>query len=344
LQLGIALMIYWLLPKAIGLPLAAFALLLSLLAPLAEEVASWWKDRQRLAATARSKATLLALLGVLALMLAPLPATIRIPAVLMSRDEFRLFTPDAGQAVTVNLEPGRRVSKGEILLELKSDEIDSALKLAQIMRDKVAARLRRAAADRQDLALSRVLGGELKAAEAEIAGLLTRRNALVIRAPINGVIGESLWPARAGQWIGANVLVALVHEPSAIRAEGLLSEQDARHLAPGSDGRFFADNLAIAPMSVSVLKISAVPAASLAFPELADVEGGLVPLEPTGGADSEGVPHGSWFPVELATPPGVALAGATTLRGVAVIRSGRQSLLSGLARRLAAVVVRESGL
>ncbi len=345
LQIGIATILYFLAPKAVAVPLAGFALLLGLGLPLHKELAGWWKDRQAISGTGSSRRTLFTALAILAFMLVPLPVRVQIPAILHSAAEANIFTGENGRVVSVMLASGKQVKTGEVLLTLESPEIEHELRLAKIRSEAIAARLRRAGADSRDLALSLVLARENQAAKAAITALEARLGRLVVRSPKDGIVGNMDAVLAEGQWLSASHPVAIIQDPATVTLSGLLSEHDAPRVVAGNSGKFVPDNALFPSLEVVLETISAMPAAGFASRELADTQGGLVPVAVSTGRTEETSPHGSWFPVSLTPRQSVShhLPGQT-VRGVVILHAGFESVVTHAFRRVASTLIRESGI
>lgn len=342
LQIGIAALLYTMAPKVLALPLAAFSLTLGIALPVKNELSHWWSARTTLIKNSTTRRTALMGSAVLVCLFIPLPVRVHVPAIMHSQSEAQIFSGESGRIIAHSIVAGRKVTKSEILLRLESPDLDHELALAQIRLEAVTARLRRIGADKADLAASFVLLREQAAARSAITSLLQRKQALLVLAPFDGIIANADPVLAAGQWLDGALQIGLVYQTGNAAFSGLIAERHLERATAGNAGRFIADDPMAGSVAVRLVQISALPAKDFAAPELADTEGGLVPV-----ADGPGLnpaPHGSWFPVIFHPQANAPLLQFDhVVRGVVVLEGGYQSFAAHGLIRIFSVLVRESG-
>ena len=344
LQIGIALIVYHLMPKALAVPLTAFSLFLAIGLPLHKEAGQWWQRRSPIMRSRRAWFTGSLGLGLLSLFLMPLPTRVSLPVVARYNQEALIFAAESGQLVSHSISAGRHVAKGEILAVLQSPQIAHQLRLARLRNNAIAARLQRVAADRHDLALSQILLHEAAGAKTEIQSLERRLANLVVRAPFAGIVGNADRELGSGLWLDRTMQIALLMHPGELRLVGLAKESLTIRLVAGASGLFVPDNIEISSVPVTLTRLSRVPVTRFDQFELADVQGGTVPVETTPGEFGEPRPHGSWFAVQLeTTDKAFMLPIDQVVRGVAVVNAGYESFAAYWFARVASVLIRESG-
>lgn len=180
---------------ALGLILAVWTAAAWFLVPLGTFV--HWLVSSPQHAELRGRAVALSLLMVAAagglIGLVPMPDRRRAEGVIESASATGLFVRAPGVVVEAHARPGDRVRAGDIILTLKSAELESQLALASAMLREERVREREWAAENP--AAAQVGAERVEAAARQVDQLRERLNRLVVRAPFDGVlVGDD--PAR----------------------------------------------------------------------------------------------------------------------------------------------------
>ncbi len=335
---GIALLIYYAFPKVIGVPLFIVEIVYFIWKPIMQELATWFAMRKEIMVSPRARKTGAIVAGLLLLALLPLDRHVNVPAVLMAGEEWRAFAPEPSRIASVNLRVGQRVSKGDVLLILAAPDLEQEARAAQIKLDIVEARLRRVAGDATDRSLIAVLEREKRALVETLNGLAARGGLLTLRAPFDGAVAEIAEGLRPGLWLGRKTAVAEIigSGPAVIR--GLVGESDVARLYPGADGVFIGEEAEAPRITVKLGTVGSARATGMELPLLASLNGGPIAAEM--GPDKQLVAKTGVFPVTADTTETTA---TRRRRGTLVVRANSQSLAAATFRRIAAVLLRESG-
>lgn len=191
LGLALALMAYYMFPKAIGLPLAAIELWLFFGVPVVVEARMLWRNMGKIRFTFYM-ALALALLGLFAVWFwGDWPHRITFPAVTRSSQEEAVRTQRGGVVAEVSAERGGRVAKGEQLALLESPGDEPLLRRAEwALRESELSEEQawRGDRSRQDTAAS---AAETTRRRVELEALRQRGDYLSVRSPIAGSL--SFW-------------------------------------------------------------------------------------------------------------------------------------------------------
>src|SRR5690606_27085037 len=99
-----------------------------------------------------------------------------------------LYTPAPGYIAENNLEEGKQVTTGDILLVLKSPEleyeINETIKKLEVLQTRVS----RIAASIDELSSLQVIMQQIQEQESKLAGLNEQQQKLIIIAPISGIV------------------------------------------------------------------------------------------------------------------------------------------------------------
>lgn len=338
LFLGIALAVYHMFFKVLGIFLMLVELLWFIGLPIWREMQEWRKRRDQ---AHPGKLVLLGIgmLALLAVLLVPWRSSVEVPAMLEASRSTALHAPLAAQLKAVHVQDGQTVAKGALLLELESPDLDRRQVVVRSEINTLQLQLRRQAGRSETIADLGVLEQQLAEALAEYRGLAAQRERLQIRAPNGGVVRDLLNGLRPGRWLSPqNVLVRVV-EPG-LRLRGYLREEELWRVEPGAEGFFFADDPARKAPQVRLEEVDATAAAHLQLEALASDHQGPIAVRRNAAQESEPLQaqYGAHLQVldELPAPH-------QPLRGVVILAGQGESVLGFVWRRVAALGVRESG-
>lgn len=344
LFIGIALLVYHLFFKALGIILFVIEIWWFIMKPIGKELARWWERRDKMVLNRHSLSTL-GVLGLLVLVLVvPWQGLVSVPAMLRTADHAWLFPPVPARIDTLSLEQGAAVRQGDVLAVLSAPEL--AHEIAQSERRIAMHRelLLREAASAEAAEGIHVLRRQLISETTRRDGLQEQHRRLTVRAPFDGVVGDRAPGLHAGRWITATEPLALVVDDRSRRLVGYVEETERDRIAPGRRGTFYPDDPALPSFAVEVADLAEVSAQGIDQPALTAPFGG--PLAATvseGGVitPTQGLYRVILRPVDL---PAEGTAFPQSLRGVARIEADRRSPLGRLWRHAGAVLIRESGL
>ncbi|WP_298719098.1 biotin/lipoyl-binding protein [uncultured Oceanisphaera sp.] len=341
LFLGIALLVYHLFFKVLGILLFAVEICWFIVLPIWREVNVWWKRRSECSmGTGRLLFWILAT-GLLMLSVLPLHVGVSVPAVLKAKSEQSLFVSEPAVIMEVAVKQGDAVEAGQLLVRLESEplnfelqQVEEELQLARLLLD-------RSGSSVQEKAVRAITEQQYRRLLERKAGLLVRQERLQLRAPFTGRITqvESLHP---GVWVGTEMPLLSVVEPTRFDVEGYIGEQYLDLIGPGSLGVFIADRpgMAALPVQVSDVDIGAVFA--LPYGELSSEYGGPIAVRRV--TDDRLVPEEGHYRVSMILDD-ISSLGDTDARlpGVVRVEGESRSWLWYQLRRVLAILIRESG-
>ncbi len=336
LFLGIAVAVYLMFFKLLGIFLFAVEIIWFIVRPVWTELRVW-RMRKADIQHGRARVWLLVLLAGLVLLAFPWAHDIHAPAQL--RAEHRtIFSPIAGQITA--LRPAGAAAKGEALVELDSAKLRSDVLRAQIS----------TAATRAALASAEVTANESREkigtlgetvlqfqAEGRAAGLELARMRL-------GAEFAGRWtdvdPALAvGSWVRPQDPIGTLVDESSWIVEAWVDESTVRYLKAGATGRFYAANRIDEPIKVTVTDVDTVRASALPHIGLASDYGGPIPATASPDGKTQ-IPREALYLVrlQLDTPPDQI----RWSRGRITVSGERHSLLWQAVSYAGSVLIRES--
>ncbi|MBB2497163.1 HlyD family efflux transporter periplasmic adaptor subunit [Aquipseudomonas ullengensis] len=338
LFLGIALAVYHMFFKLLGIFLMLVELLWFIALPIWREMQEWSKRRDQ---AHPGKVFLLGigLLVLLAVLLVPWRSAVEVPALLEASRSTALHAPLPARLKQLHVQDGQAVDKNALLLELESPDLDSRQSIVRSQINTLQLQLRRQAGRSETIADVGVLEQQLAEAVAEYRGLAAQRERLQLRAPAAGVVRDLLPALQPGRWLSPQTVLARVVE-SGLRLRGYLPEEELWRVEPGAEGRFIADDPARSAPRVSLDEVDATGAAHIQLEALTSDHHG--PIAVRRNAQQEAEPVQAQYGVQLRLLDSLP-APAQPLRGRVVLDGKGESVLGFVWRRVAALGVRESG-
>ncbi|MGX5725130.1 HlyD family efflux transporter periplasmic adaptor subunit [Metapseudomonas otitidis] len=335
---GIALTVYHLFFKVLGIFLMLVELVWFIGLPIWKEFGEWWQRRDQ--ADPRKVLLTGSALGlVLLVLLVPWRNAVDVPAMLEASRTGTLHAPIGARVKAVRVQDGDTVEQGALLVELESPDLDARQGIVRREIDILQLQLRRQAGRSETAAETGVIEQQLAEAVAEYRGLAAQRERLQLRAPLAGVVRDLPPDLVVGRWLHSGETLARVIAPG-LRLRGYLAEENLWRVAPGTEGRFIADDPARPALPVRLDEVDTTGVAFLELEALASDHHGQVAVRRN--AQQRAEPVQAQYGVRLSLlqdlpPPD------QPLRGVVVLEGSRQSLLGFAWRRMAALGVRESG-
>lgn len=340
LFLGIALLVYHFFFKVLGIFLFAVEILWFVALPVWRELVQWRQRRGDFQLTTMRRLWWLSAGLLLLWSLLPLRTDTHVPAVLMAGQVQTLFAPEAAFVDSVEAREGERVAAGSTMLRLKSPALEKAREEAIQELNLARLHLGRVASSAADKAALGVTEGQVSRLEQRLAGIEERIGRLTVKAPFAGVVGN-MERLHAGRWVNPAMPLVTVMDATSMRVGGLVAESSLDSLESGQKGGFLSDQGDGERLTVVLDQIDLGASHLLPYPELASVHGGRIAVRT--GQDSRLTPEGAHYHVSFLVSD--ASSGHVALResGVVVVEGKRRSWLWTQFKRVAAILVRESG-
>lgn len=338
---GIALMVYHLFFKLLGLALFAVEIGYFLVLPVVRELRAW----RELHATLPNGWRRWLWPGLMALALGvlfvPWQSNVRVPAVLQAGRSTVLFAPEPGRIEAVPVRVGQTVGAGEAVIRMADPQLDADLRRSERRLEFYRLRLARAATTREESADLRIAMRQLAAEMTRLAGLRARRERLVVRAPFAGTVVDVAESLHAGRWIDRSLPLAMLVQPGTAQLQGLVPERDVGALAPGQAAEFVPDSPVGHTLKARVTAVGAANARTLDmfYPYLASIHDGDIAVRKGAGGNLE--PVASVFAVRFEVSD--ALTPDHAVRGTVHVETAPRNLAKRLYETVLAILIRESG-
>lgn len=339
LFLGIALVVYTMAFKLLGILLALVEVGWFIVRPVAAEMRQLWVRRRDLRpnlAMVRSAALLAAAAAIMAV---PWRGTVHGDALVGAERRAMLFAPAASQVAEVTAAPKMRAAEGQSLLRLHSPALShEAAQLRQAV-ESLTLQVAAHSSQQDSAARAHLLGLERETVRKRLASAEAAIAQLELRAPFAGEVVELADPLQRLEWVERGEPLALVVDRTSTLAEALVSEQDLRRIAVGTQATIRPRNPDLSAILATVEAIDTSALRTLPDPALSSTRGGPIPAREERGGTV--VPEAPVYRVRLRPTEDVTL----DRMELATVRIDAMAESPGarLWRHLWGAVVRESG-
>jgi putative peptide zinc metalloprotease protein len=342
LFLGIALLVYYMFFKALGIILFAVEMIVFVIRPFWNEFKVWGARKDDILRTRRGRMWPFVLIGLGLLLLLPLDRHVNAPAVLTPLDAAPLVAGDPARIAAVHVKPGQRVKAGDVLFELTAPELSARRAQQNARITQLDTQLARGASDERDLANRGILEGQLATEQAAVQGISRQEERLVLRAPVDGVVVDLMPDMHVGRWLGGNEALARVVTPGRYDIQAYVGEDDIRRIAPDAEATFVPDDPIQRSHRAKAVERSGSALQFLDQPMLASTNGGAVAVNEDG--EKKLKPRAALYRVRLlaavdATPSRAAIQ---PVSGQVSISAPGESVVGQWARMLTRIVRREA--
>lgn len=338
LFVGIALVVYHMFFKVLGVVLFAIEIGWFVALPVWRELKEWWHMRSEILHSRRGRVTLGLACAALIAVFIPWSGTLTMQAIATAPQETRIFAPRPAQVERVALKEGLAVEPGAILAVLHAPELDYELAQTRLQIQLSHERLNRIAGDDTDRSNAAVLQRELASAQEKLSGLQDEQDRLVLKAPHTGVVRDADIFMQPGEWIDDATSITRVVSGVGAEVKGYLHDDEVWRATPGSNVTFIPEDPLQPKRQGKLVEIAQTGSRNLELLYLSSVYGGAVPSD----RNSEGEirPRTGRYLVraELDGPPL-----SRTERGTLHVAGKPESFAAAAWRRILQVLVRESG-
>jgi putative peptide zinc metalloprotease protein len=350
LFLGIALLVYHLFFKVLGIILFVVEILWFIVLPVTKELKVWWQVRQQARVTPLGVTALLLFGGLVVLLFVPWRASVEAAAVMQASAEAEIISPAEGQVVDIQVKDGDQVTAGQVLLTLYAPELSARIAVQTLALEEARILLAQAQGSHDALQQHEIATRlqEVLRLEAGLELLRIRQAQLVLRAPLAGTVRDVAYSVRAGSWLTEKTaLLRVVEEQAPRRILGYVSQRDIARLEPSARARFYPEQITLPEMEVDLQSLDAFSAPVIEAPSLAAAHGG--PLAARLNEQGDMLPMDAIFRVAGVVTPSInplpeAQGNAPItmlLRGTLAIDAPPVSLAGRLYEVVAAAFIRE---
>lgn len=340
LFLGIALLVYYMFFKALGLFLMIVEVIFFIARPVWNEVNMWWSLREKINLSKPVLRSGALLVGVLLFLFIPWQNHISAPAVMQSSQFSLLYPGSSGQLLSHHLKEGKTVSKDEVLFRMSSLELDYEIGQSQQRLFAKRAILKRLGTRRQETERWQIAKREVNEEEARLRGLIEQRDNLSLKAPFEGVIRDVAENLHSGRWLSQDQIMARLVQENKPEVLAYVGEQDYHRLLIEAEAKFISNNIFEPSVPLKTIEIAKVNTMVVEHPGLIEKFGGHLPakeLKPGTYIPATGI-----YKIRL-IPTVESIALDHVRFGSVSLEANRESIIKRFIETVGAVLIRESG-
>jgi len=336
---GIALMVYHLFFKILGIVMMMMELVWFIFRPVWSEMSYLW-TRRKLVSLQWSPLSLVLGALLLVVWLVPVTNQMSAPAVLRIAQEQPVYAPFAAQIKAVEVSPGQIVEPGQVLVLLDAPELwmranKAAISLASARSESLTSAANGKLQERRLVLLEQIAEAlaEQKSVEEEV-------ERLTVRATIRGAIRDMSPQIVPGRTIGTRELMMRVAAPAPAVIEAYVSESNIESVQVGQEVTFVSSRSGAPSVHGVVKSIDTTGSKQIARPLLVTPHGGDIAavLDRRGGAQAQDPVYRV-----LIDPVGDVGYLRTIERGTVRIETSLVLVAQNFVSRALSILVRESG-
>ncbi|SFA89098.1 HlyD family efflux transporter periplasmic adaptor subunit [Azotobacter beijerinckii] len=336
LFIGVAVAVYLLFFKLLGIFLFIVEIAWFVVRPLMKELRIWHVRRDEIAPGRRTLALALFAAAML-LLLVPWNTHLDAPGWAHPRRQHVLYSPLPARLVKMP-RADEPVQAGSPLFSLEQPELDYRATVAQSASQTLEQRLRGLASLPEGEEKRAPLTQQQRLHVAQVQAEHAEAIRLQLNAPFAGVLTDIDPELAAGVWVSPQQPLATLIDPQQWEAELFVPQQALGRLAVGNHVRFYPDAQGQAPVEGRITLIESTRTARLPHPLLSSRHGGRIAALP----DERGLtPRDTLYriQVDLERPVGAS----AVLSGQARVEARAQSWLLEALKPILIVMIRESG-
>jgi putative peptide zinc metalloprotease protein len=337
LFLGIALLIYFMFTKMLGILLFVIEIYWFILSPVRSECLQWWERRKAIQKSMRAKVLGTAAAMVTVVFILPLPTRVMTSAIFQPGEVWAVFSPGPAKLQSMHVRDGMLVKQGDLLLTLEPPDVMTDVRVTSARLERLdwqAQSASQAESISQPLALS---NSQFKGAAAEALRAQQSLERYQPKAPFAGVYRHANPDTLAGQWIAKNESIGVLVGPDPWKIEAWVDEHDRKRLNIGDRATFYATPLSH-PIGAIVSDIDIDASRELPDGMLAAPYGGPILVRQKQG---RWMPEHAMYRVVLNPDGALSLPTEQVLRGQLSIRGDWESIAGRYFKSALSTLIRE---
>jgi putative peptide zinc metalloprotease protein len=338
--LGIAVLVYHMFAKAIGIVLGAVELCWFILLPVWNELKVLRQKWPQIRTTRRSRRSVAIGAGLLLVAALPVNFQVQSQGLLKPGQSFPLIAPAAGRVLNPPGPLSKLVENGQTLMEIESPDLAWRLTTAEARLASAGWAAQAAGLDADLQPRLQVLRRETAAAASVLDGHRKEAERLQPKAPFAGILVDVPSDLQRGDWVARHEKLGTLIDPAQWRVETYLSEESVSRIKLGDRGRFLPETAGGATLDLLVEVIDRDATRALADGMLASTRGGTVPVRER---NSQLIPDRAVYRVALRATQAPAGNYSAVQRGEVIIYAQPQTLLGDYLRNVSGLLIRESG-
>ncbi len=254
LFLGIALMVYHMFFKALGIVLFGIEMIYFILNPIYQEIRVWWSMRTVITVNRHTIIFGVTLFLIGMIFFAPWQSQISLPATLSYQTK-TLYADTPAQVVQLYITKGQIVKKNQLLAVLDSEKLDFKISTTKEKLNELQWQKRNTVYFKYHLDQKMILNAQINKIQTDLAQLQEQKNRLQIFAPLDGEVEFISHDLQIGAWIKAKQALMVLVNDKKIQLRSYVDGNKKDKTEIGQSGYFIPEDIDLAKIPVKVMKI-----------------------------------------------------------------------------------------
>lgn len=278
LFIGIALLVYFMAFKLLGILLFIIEIVWFIARPIYAEMNRWWAKRELFSLNKQTRRSLFVLSTLLLIAFVPWRTNISAPAIVESVRQVPVYLPEAAQITAVLIESEQRVEKGQVLVSAVNPDIENQIMLLNRRIRLLELEAKRYANSQRGIRNKLVSEQKLVEIQSRLAGFESRRAELELRAPEAGIIQLSQNLVR-GRWVLPSDQMFFIFEPQNAQIIAFVNENDMRLVSVGRAAKFIPNDGVSGTYDARLSELETAAVETISYGEVTSQFGGPIAVE-----------------------------------------------------------------
>jgi len=256
LFIGIALLIYFMFTKMLGILLFIIEIYWFILSPVRSELLQWWERRESIQKSARARLVGAIVIGFIALFILPLPTRIVTSGIFQPGEVWSVVAPGPSKFISMNVKDGALVTQGQSLLILEPPDVLADVSVTGARLERLDWQAQSASQVEVASAPMALSNSQFKGAAAEASRARQNLERYQPKAPFTGIYRHANPDTLPGQWIAKNEAIGVIVGPDPWKIEAWVDEHERKRLSVGDLATFYTSALS-RPVRAVVVDIDA---------------------------------------------------------------------------------------
>lgn len=334
--IGIAVIVYYIFFKPLGIFLMIVEVWYFIASPIAAEL-SKWHSKRRFMPKKRKYILAAVVLLIVALLSIPSKREIKADAVMVAKEKRMIFSPFPART-TFAIQNESAVKKGDILFKFDIDYYAFMLRQTRVQIESLQDRIKRFSPQEKEREAIASLREKLLQKEKEYDGYMSELERLEITADFDAVISDVSEYIQSGVYVSNKDLLGILINPNSFELEAFIDEKYLGRIKTGARVRFYSSIGDYAPIFGTIKSIDETQISILPYPLLAKKHGGRINTQPEMVILA---PLGALYRVQISLDKQPKMI--QMQYGTAFIEAEGRSRIADMMRFVISIFIRESG-
>ena len=341
LFIGIALLVYYLAFKVLGIILFLIEIIWFIGLPIYREVKQWWQLKTAITMNKIFIRSILIFLISLTIFFYPWRSSITIPSVYESAHTVDIYPSEEAVVEKVFISPKQFVNKNDNLIKLNSPLITNAIRQSKDRIELLELRLKRRLSLQFEMDDLIIIESNLEKEKQILKGLKEKESKLFIKAKIDGQINDLL-DIRKNQWVSKNEKIFSIVNLDQHQVVAFVAENDLYKINKAMQAQFKPNNNEFSYVDLTLSSIDMSAIEYLPYLSLASVHGGSIPVRALDEQNKLYKPEKAQYKVTFETKNSVnSLQWQTP--GKVKLSTNSYSFFDAIYNNVSRILIRESG-